>query len=66
MIDGSDDVEFEFAVGGCLEDTGVDFDLLDARAVEGAEGGDNAGLFAGRRKGRRSGDVESRGIEPMK
>lgn len=28
------DVEFEFAVGGCLEYTGVNLDLLDSRSVE--------------------------------
>lgn len=47
MVDGGDDVEFKFAVGGRLEDARVDFDLLDAGAVEGAEGGDHAGFFAG-------------------
>jgi hypothetical protein len=30
-----------------LEDAGVDFDLFDAGAVEGAEGAEDAGLFAG-------------------
>jgi len=39
VVDGRDDVEFEFPVGGGLEDARVDLDLLDAGAVEGAEGG---------------------------
>ncbi len=47
MVDGGDDVEFEFAVGGRLKDAGVDFDFFDTGAVEGAEGGDDAGFFAG-------------------
>ena len=47
VVDGGDDVEFELAVRRRLEDAGVDFDLLDAGAVEGAEGGDDAGLLAG-------------------
>jgi hypothetical protein len=34
VVYGCDDVEFELAVRGCLEDTGVDLDLLDTRAVE--------------------------------
>lgn len=33
MIDGGDNVEFKLAVGGGLEDAGVDFDLLDTWAV---------------------------------
>lgn len=49
VIDGCDDVEFEFAVRGRLEDSRVDFDLLDAGAVEGAEGGDDTGFLAGAR-----------------
>ena len=47
VVDGGDDVEFEFAVRGRLEDARVNFDLFDAGAVEGAEGGDYASLFAG-------------------
>ena len=47
MVDGGDDVEFELAGGRGLEDAGVDFDLLGARTVEGAERGEDAGLFAG-------------------
>ena len=34
MVDRGDNVEFEFAVGGCLEDSRVDFDLFHAGAVE--------------------------------
>lgn len=47
VIDGGDDVEFNFAVGGGLEDSGVDFDFLDAGPVEFFEGGDDAGFFPG-------------------
>lgn len=47
VVDGGDDVEFDFAVGGGLEDARVDFDLFDAGAVELLEGGDDTGLFAG-------------------
>ena len=47
VVDGGDDVEFEFAAGGGLEDAGVDFDLFGAGAVEGAKGGEDAGLLAG-------------------
>ena len=46
VVDGGDDVEFELAVAGGLEDSGVDLDLFDAGAVEGAQGGEDAGLFA--------------------
>ena len=34
VVYGCDDVEFELAVRGRLEDAGVDLDLLDTRAVE--------------------------------
>ena len=47
VVDGGYDVEFQLAVRGRLEDPGVDFDLFDAGAVQGAEGGDDAGFFAG-------------------
>ena len=48
VVDGADDVEFELAsAGGGLEDAGVDLDAFGARAVEGAERGEDAGLFAG-------------------
>lgn len=47
MIDRCDDVEFELAVRGGLEDARVDLDLFDAGAVQFAQGGDDAGLFAG-------------------
>lgn len=47
VVDGRDDVEFDFAVGGGLEDAGVYFNLFDAGSVELLQGGDDAGLFAG-------------------
>lgn len=47
MVDGSDDVEFEFAVAAGLENAGVNFDLFDAGAVELPEGGEDAGFLAG-------------------
>jgi hypothetical protein len=47
MVDAGDDVEFQFAGGGCLKDASVDFDLFDTAAVEGTEGGEDACLFAG-------------------
>ena len=49
MVDGGDDVELEFAIRGRLEDAGVDLDLFHAGAVERAQGGDYAGLFASTR-----------------
>lgn len=47
MIHGCDNVEFEFAVRGCLENARINLDLLNAGTVELAEGGDNAGFLAG-------------------
>lgn len=47
VVHGGDDVEFDFAVGGGLEDARVDLDLFNAGTVELLEGGDDTGLFAG-------------------
>lgn len=47
MVHGGDDVEFEFAVRGGEKDARVDFDLFDAGTIEGFEGRDDAGFFAG-------------------
>lgn len=47
MIDGSDDVELELAIRGRLEHAGVDLDLLDAGAVQLAEGSYYASFLAG-------------------
>ena len=47
VVNRSDDVEFEFAVGGGEEDAGVDFYLLDAGAVEGFQRADDACLLSG-------------------
>ena len=33
VVDGGDDVEFELAVAGCLEDSSVDLDLFNTGAV---------------------------------
>ena len=49
MVEGADESEVEFAVGGGGEGSGVDFDFLDAGAEERAESGDDAGFFAGAR-----------------
>ena len=46
MVYGSDDVEFEFAVRGGLEDACVDLDLFDTGAVELFECGDYARLLS--------------------
>lgn len=46
MVYRRNDIELEFAVRGGLEDASVDFDLLDAWAVEFLEGGDYACLLA--------------------
>lgn len=46
MIDGSDNVEFEFTVRGGLEDTCINLDLFDTRAVEFFESCNNARLLA--------------------
>lgn len=34
VVDGCDDVELEFAVAACLEDSSVDLDLLHSRSIE--------------------------------
>lgn len=49
MVDRGDDVEFELAIGGGLEDACVDLDLFDGGAKELFEGGDDAGFLAGAR-----------------
>lgn len=46
VIDRSDDVELELAVGRGLEDAGVDFDLVGAGAVEFAKKGDDTRFLA--------------------
>lgn len=46
MVYGSDDVEFEFAVRGSLEDARVDLDLFDTGAVKLFECGDYARLLS--------------------
>ncbi len=49
MVDGSDDVEFQFSVRGCLEHAGINFNLFDAWAVEFFQGCDDAGFLPGAR-----------------
>jgi hypothetical protein len=49
VVHGSDNIEFELAVGAGLEDSRVDFDFLDAGPVELLEGCDNAGFLTGAR-----------------
>lgn len=46
MVDGRDDVEFELAVAGRLEDSVVDLDFLDAGAVQFLERCDCACFLA--------------------
>lgn len=46
MVYGRDDVEFELSVCSGLENAGVDFDLLDTRAIELLERCNNASLLA--------------------
>lgn len=46
MVYGGDDIEFELAVGGSLEDACVDLDLFDTRTVEFFEGCDDACLLS--------------------
>lgn len=46
MINGGNDVKFQFAVRRRLEDARVDFDLFDTRTVELFEGCDNPRLLA--------------------
>jgi hypothetical protein len=46
VVDGGDDVEFEFAVAGRLEDARVDLDLLDSGAVQFFERGYDASLLS--------------------
>lgn len=50
VVDGRDDIEFDLAIRGGLEDARVDLDLFDTGAVELLQGGDNAGLFSGARR----------------
>lgn len=47
VVDRGDNVEFELAVGGRLEDACVDFDLFYAGAVEFFQCGYDAGFLAG-------------------
>lgn len=49
MVDRRYDVELEFSVRGCLEDTGVDFYLLDAGPVQLFQCRDDAGFLASSR-----------------
>jgi len=46
VVVGGYNVEFQLAVRGGLEDTRIDFYLLDTRAEKGAEGGCYPSLFA--------------------
>lgn len=46
MVYGCDNVEFELAVCGRLENTSVDLDLFDTRTVQLLESRNNAGLLA--------------------
>lgn len=46
VVDGGDDVEFELAVAGRLEDAGVDFDLFHSRPVQFLQCRDDACLLA--------------------
>jgi len=46
MVDGGDNVEFEFTVRGSLEDTRVNLDLFDTGTVELFESGNDARLLA--------------------
>lgn len=46
MIYGGDNVEFELAVRCGLEDTRIDLDLFDTRAIEFFEGCDDARFLA--------------------
>ena len=46
MVEGSDNVEFKFAVRGGLEDARIDFNLFDTGAVEFFERRNNARLLA--------------------
>lgn len=50
MIVRGHDIEFEFAVRCCLEDTAVNLDLFDTGTIEGAQSCRDAGLFAGTRR----------------
>lgn len=45
MVYGSDNVEFELAVRGSLEDTCIDFDLFNTGAIEFFEGCDDTRLL---------------------
>jgi hypothetical protein len=46
MVQRSDNVEFKFSIASSLEDTGIDLDLLNARAVELFQSCNNSCLFA--------------------
>jgi hypothetical protein len=45
VVYGGDDIEFEFAIRGCLEHARIDLDLLDTGAVELLERCDDACLL---------------------
>lgn len=46
MVDGRDDVEFELAIRGRLENARVNFDLFGAGAEEGFQEAEDPGFFA--------------------
>lgn len=45
MIYGSNDIEFEFAVGCCLENSGIDLDFFDTWPIELLKRCDNSSLL---------------------
>lgn len=47
MVDGSDDIEFEFAIGRGEKDARVNLNLFDAGTIECFEGADDASFLAG-------------------
>lgn len=50
MVYGGDNVELQLAVRSRLEDTRIDLDLFDSRAVELFERRNDAGLLSGARR----------------
>lgn len=46
MVYRRDDIEFELPVAACLEDSGIDLDLLHARTIELFKSCDYAGLLS--------------------
>ena len=46
MVNGGDNVEFQFPIGRGREHTSVNFDFFSTTAIQSAKSGEDTGLFA--------------------